>query len=50
MIYLLFTERNECAGPTHGCHQNSTCINSVGSYSCQCHQGFTGVGTTCVGM
>ena len=50
MIYLLFTDINECTNSTNDCHQNSTCTNSIGSYSCKCNQGFNGNGTSCIGM
>lgn len=29
---------DECILGTHGCNQ--TCINSIGSYNCQCREGF----------
>ena len=34
---------NECAtNSTYLCHNNSTCINTFGSFLCQCLTGFTG--------
>ena len=50
MLYLLFTDINECTNSTNDCHRNSTCTNSIGSYSCECNQGFNGNGTICIGM
>ncbi|KAK9917687.1 hypothetical protein WJX75_007185 [Coccomyxa subellipsoidea] len=38
---------NECVRGTHNCAANSTCVNTVGSFSCQCWRGFTGDGTQC---
>ena len=29
---------------------NAECVNSVGSYSCQCMQGYTGDGDNCTGQ
>ena len=39
----------ECDG-THNCDTNAQCMEEQGSFSCQCNTGFTGNGTTCVGM
>ena len=44
--YNLSADINECSlgrGPPprgHNCPQNSDCINSEGSFSCQCHPGY----------
>jgi hypothetical protein len=40
---------NECSKGTHTCHQNADCSNIVGSFTCQCHGGFTGSGHVCTG-
>ena len=43
------TDIDECQEGAHLCDQ--TCINTVGSYMCQCNDGYTLSvdGTTCVG-
>ena len=48
--YLRFqTDADECAAGTHNCNVNSTCTNTVGSFSCKCNNGYTGDGVTCAG-
>ena len=40
---------DECEGGDHGCSQ--TCVNTAGSYYCNCQRGFQRVGTTeCEGI
>ena len=31
------------------CHQNASCINEVGSFICDCNDGFVGNGLNCEG-
>ena len=31
----------------HNCDQNSTCVNSLGSFTCSCNSGYFGDGKTC---
>uniref|UniRef100_A0A3Q4M514 Uncharacterized protein n=1 Tax=Neolamprologus brichardi TaxID=32507 RepID=A0A3Q4M514_NEOBR len=43
MLYdfvLKSTDTNECIGNSSICGKNSSCINTIGSYYCQCHRGF----------
>ena len=40
---------NECAEGTHNCHQNATCNNTEGSFTCSCNTGYTGNGSFCMG-
>ena len=32
------------------CHEKARCLNTVGSYKCQCTTGYAGDGFACVGM
>lgn len=38
---------NECQSGQHDCDYNAQCLNSIGSYSCQCNAGFEGNGFIC---
>lgn len=41
---------DECAEKKDDCHEDATCSDSVGSYSCLCNYGFKGDGKNCTGM
>ena len=32
-----------------GCHDNATCTDANGNYTCACNEGFTGDGFNCTG-
>lgn len=39
---------DECASAdTNECHDNSTCVNTIGQYYCTCDEGFSGDGFDC---
>ena len=41
---------DECLNATiHQCHQNATCNNNDGGFSCDCNRGYVGNGTYCDG-
>ena len=40
---------DECSRDTYPCDTNANCTNSIGSFSCNCHIGYSGSGTTCEG-
>ena len=41
-------DNNECNNEEdNNCHQNAICINTNGSFTCQCQNGYTGNGITC---
>lgn len=39
---------NECEGK-HGCSSKAKCVNTIGSYGCQCLPGYRGDGFNCQG-
>ena len=45
-----FLDIDECMDHMDDCHQNASCRNNNGSFSCSCNSGFTGNGTDCEGM
>ena len=38
---------DECSSGLNNCDLNADCFNSVGSYTCQCKEGFIGTGNLC---
>jgi len=50
LIYLmLFLDLDECSSNEHNCSAEAVCVNTVGSYTCRCADGFEGNGTVCIG-
>ena len=43
-----FSDIDECTG-NHACHVNASCMNTNGSYLCECKPGFNGNGQNCKG-
>ena len=43
-------DTNECLEEKHNCSPNAKCINSMGNFSCVCHEGYHGNGNTCTGI
>jgi hypothetical protein len=41
---LTISDIDECSEGIFSCHQNATCINTQGSYNCQCKDGYGGDG------
>jgi cysteine-rich repeat protein len=37
-------DRDECITNSHDCHETNVCINTVGSFECQCKRGFESKG------
>ena len=57
-VFLLFNSPNvislvdidECIKGTHNCDRtNALCTDTIGSFFCTCHEGFSGDGVTCSG-
>ena len=47
---MFCSEIDECSNDTtHMCSDNAVCINTAGSYECECFDGFTGDGFNCSG-
>jgi len=38
---------NECKKNTHDCHDDATCTNAIGSFTCACNDVYSGNGTSC---
>ncbi|XP_065190707.1 uncharacterized protein LOC135821639 [Sycon ciliatum] len=43
------TDFDECASAAHNCDSSAACINTLGSFSCACNDGFYGNGISCQG-
>ena len=41
---------DECTEGSDTCHANATCMNTVGSFSCDCNGLYTGDGENCTGL
>lgn len=49
MNIILLTDVDECERNLTQCSKNANCINNIGSYSCQCSDGYDGNGINCTG-
>ena len=47
---FVFLDYDECDENTNQCDANAYCVNTVGSYTCQCQSGFSGDGRVCTGI
>jgi hypothetical protein len=45
-IFPVVLDINECSG-SNNCHANANCTDTEGSYTCACHTGYSGDGTSC---
>lgn len=49
-MHDFFLDIDECVNGTDDCHANAMCTNRIGSFTCQCHSGYTGDGVICNGI
>ena len=50
MHLMLYADIDECLTDNGGCHVNADCLNSVGSFRCECKLGYSGDGySDCTG-
>jgi hypothetical protein len=47
--YTVHLDIGECVSGSNNCHDYANCTNTVGSYTCECKEGFTGNGVDCEG-
>jgi hypothetical protein len=48
---VTISDIDECSDGNFSCHPNATCMNTQGSYYCQCRNGFEGIGKqNCTGI
>lgn len=46
--YVPLLDVDEChSASLHNCHVNATCTDTIGSFSCECDEGFNGTGMEC---
>ena len=49
ILRFLYLDVDECTVRSHNCHPMATCTDTIGSFTCQCQNGYTGNGQTCTG-
>ena len=50
-MLIQILDADECAmASTNDCSANAECVNTVGSFGCNCKPGFTGDGKNCIGI
>ena len=47
LLSYIIADIDECALDIHNCHKNAMCINTPGSYTCMCNNGYMGNGIDC---
>ena len=49
VLSLSFSDVDECSSGGNNCDDNAQCLNTEGSFACNCSKGFEGNGTVCYG-
>ena len=50
IYFIWYSDLDECANDSlNDCHDNATCSDTEGSYTCMCKDGYTGDGNVCAG-
>ena len=49
ILSCLLSDIDECSAGTDSCHQEAMCMDTDGSYTCTCSNGYTGNGEICNG-
>ena len=44
------TDRDECSNDENACEDNSYCVNTIGSFICECEFGYSFENDTCSGI
>lgn len=47
---MIHIDVDECNATLDDCSEHATCMNVIGSFMCNCLNGFAGNGTVCTGM
>ena len=49
LLKCYFIDIDECSTGVHNCTQNQQCVNSLGTFSCECNSGYELLNGTCEG-
>ena len=50
LLCLLYTDIDECKDGLHSCTANTLCVDTNGTFRCECFPGFQGNGRICLSM
>lgn len=49
-MFVYTIDVDECLSEEDDCHEFANCTNTIGSFICNCSDGFEGNGTICTGI